>query len=278
MSNPRCGWHPPTDAQKVRALRHAHPEAGDSILASVVAAPTSDLSPYTCSLDQGALGSCQSNGPAQVLYVAMILAIANGLIAVQAFVLARLWLYYCIRVIEGSVNEDAGGNIGDAFTILAAMGVPSETAYPYDIAKFKAKPGPEVDREAFDSKGQIGLNYHPISSSGTALISDLEKALTNKNAVTFGCTVSEAFCSGSPTGTVQAPGPNDDIAGGHCMTFVGHDRASRRFLVKNSWGDDFHAPDAPTGCFWMSYDYVTNPIYGASDCWIVLAVPAGVGQ
>ena len=278
MSTRSLGWKKPTLEQQVRALRRAHPEAGDSILAGITPAPTSDNSALTCSLDQGAIGSCQSNGPAQAFYMAMMVAIANGLIAVEAFILARLWLYFEIRYIEGTINSDAGGNIGDAFTMLAAKGVPSEAVYPYDVTKFKDMPGPSVDRAAFDSRGQIGVQYHPISTTGMDLLNDVRRASTAKFGVVFGCTVSEAFCSTMPNGTVEAPGPNDQIAGGHCMTVVGHDDEKQRLLVKNSWSDDWHDPEAPVGCFFMSYSYFINPTYGASDCWVVLAVPAGVGQ
>jgi C1A family cysteine protease len=274
----RLGWNKPTPEQRIRALLRANPEAGDSVLASIIPAPSSDLSALTCSLDQGQLGSCQSNGPAQALYVAMMVAITKGLIAIQAFVLARLWLYYSIRFIEGTVDQDAGGNIGDAFAVLAAQGVPPETVWPYNVALYRQHPGPEVSTAAYDSRGKVGINYHPISSTGTDLLADVRRALTGKFAVPFGCAVSEAFCSSQPNGTVQAPGPNDKIAGGHCMTVVGHDDAGKRFLIKNSWGDDFHDPTAPIGCFWMAYSYFIDPNYGASDCWIVEMVPTGVGQ
>jgi C1A family cysteine protease len=272
------GWHAPTLEQQVRALRYAHPEAGDGVLSNVTAAPTGDLSQYTCDLDQGNLGSCQSNGPAQAFYVAMMVAVANGLIAVNAFVLARLWLYYGIRYLEGNLNTDAGGNIGDAFRILAAKGVPNESSYPYDISRFKEWPGPELDREAFDSKGAVGANYHPIGSTGSALITDVEKAITAKMAVVFGCLVSEEFCSSQPSGIIQAPKSQSDVAGGHCMTVVGYDHAAKKLKVKNSWGASWSDPTAGPGCFWMSYSWFTDSTYGASDCWIVQAVPQGVGK
>lgn len=271
------GWKRPNTEQQIRALRMAHPEAGASVLAKVTPAPTGSLIQYTCDLDQGALGSCQSNGPAQAFYVAMAVAIAQGLSAIGAFILARLWLYYSLRWIEGTVDEDAGGNIGDAFRILAAKGVPPESAYPYDISKFKQHPGPEVDMLGYDSKGQINVNYYPISSTGKTFLTDMEKAITSQRAVVFGCMVSEAFCSSQPSGIVQAPGPNDQIAGGHCLTIIGYNHAARKALVKNSWGKDWGDADAGPGCFWMSYDYLTDPNYGASDCWIIEAVPGGVG-
>ena len=272
MTTRALGWKPPTLEQQVRALRRSSPEAGDSILAGITAAASSDLSAMTCDLDQGQLGSCTANGIAQGVYVAEMVA------GLPAAVLARLWLYFEERALENTTSEDAGANIGDGYTMLAAKGIPPESCYPYDIAKFKNDPGPEVDRLAFDSRGTIGVQYHPISSTGSALISDVEKALTAKMAVVFGCLVSEAFCSTQPSGTVQAPGPSDQIAGGHCLTIIGHDHANRMAKVKNSWGDDWGDPTAGPGCFWMSYDYITDPHYGASDCWIVLAVPQGVGK
>ena len=78
------GWSPPTLAQQVRALRKAHPEAGDSVLAGIAPAPTSDLSPHTCELDQLSLGACTANGIAQAVWVAYIMA------GLPAAVLARL--------------------------------------------------------------------------------------------------------------------------------------------------------------------------------------------
>jgi C1A family cysteine protease len=266
------GWTPPTLAQQVRALRRSSPEAGDSVLAGIDPAPASDISGRTCDLDQGSIGSCQSNATAQALYVAMVTA------AMAAFVLARLWLYRSLRYIENTLDQDAGGNIGDAFAMLAAKGVPPETAWPYDVAKFKDDPGPAVDRLAYDSRGTVGLNYHPISTTGESLLADVERALTGGFAVVFGCTVSEAFCSTQPSGTVQAPGPKDKIAGRHALTVVGHDRAGRRLKIKNSWSDLWGDPDAGPGCFWMDYSYFSDSMYGASDIWIVTVLPGGIGQ
>jgi C1A family cysteine protease len=270
MERKHLGWVRPNTFQQIRALRGAHPEAGESILAGITADPTSDLSALTCNLDQGALGSCTANGIAQMMYV------AQHVLGLSPFVLARLFLYYEERALEGTISQDAGANIGDGMRMIAAKGIPPESTYPYDIAKFAQDPGPEVDRLAYDSKGAIGVNYHPISSTGSALITDVEKALTAKMAVVFGCTVSEAFCSTIPSGTVQVPGPKDQVAGGHCMALVGHDRPNRRLLVKNSWSNSWRDPSSPPGCFYMSYDYFTDPEWGASDCWCVVALPKGI--
>ena len=266
------GWTPPTPTQQIRALRGAYPEAGDSLLADIEPAPTSDLAPYTCSLDQGRLAACTAHGIAQAVYVAEAVA------GLPASVLARLWLYYEERALEGNVANDTGAAIGDGFTMLAAKGIPIEDVYPYDVTKFAQDPGPTVDRAAFDSRGAIGINYHPISTHGETLISDVERALTGHFAVVFGCQVTAAFCNTQPSGTLPAPTLADQMEGGHCMTVIGHDRAGRRFKVKNSWGDNWQDPTAGDGCCWFSYDYFIDLAFGASDIWIVKAIPQGVGQ
>jgi hypothetical protein len=273
MNTRALGWVAPTPEQRIRTLLKAHPEAGDSVLAGLAKAKSADNSSLTCDLDQGQLGSCQSNGPAQAMYMAMKKA------GVPAFVLARLWLYFGIRYLEGKVNQDAGGNIGDAYTILAAKGVPNESVYPYDISKFKQLPGPDVDRAAFDSRGTIGINYHPISSQGATLIGDIETASTAKHGIPFGCLVTEEFCSSTPTGIIHAPTSRDTIAGGHCLTIAGFNHAEEWVLIKGSWGKEGgHEPGLPDGCCRFGYDYLTSPNYGASDLWINLLVPAGVRQ
>ena len=271
MGRKHLGWVAPTLEQMVRALRGAHPEAGDSILADIKAAPSSDLSAQTCDLDQGQLGSCTANGIAQGVFVAEMVA------GLPAAVLARLWLYFYERALEGTISQDAGANIGDGYRILAGKGIPPESAYPYDISKFTRDPGPAVDRLAFDSRGKIGIQYHPISSTGQALLDDVERALTGNFAVVFGGLVSERFCSTQPSGILM-PHSNDVVAGGHCRVVVGHDRAARKHKVKNSWSDLWGDPTAGPGCSWDSYDWFTDPKWGANDIWIVASLPGGIGR
>ena len=49
---------------------------------------------------------------------------------------SRLFIYYNERVIEGTVGSDAGAQIRDGIKVVAKQGVPPETDWPYDIAKF----------------------------------------------------------------------------------------------------------------------------------------------
>ena len=56
------------------------------------------------------------------------------------FVPSRLFIYYNERVIEGTVDTDSGAQIRDGIKVVAKQGVPPETDWPYDIAKFADKP------------------------------------------------------------------------------------------------------------------------------------------
>jgi hypothetical protein len=263
------GWNPPNDNARIRALNRASREAGDSVLAGIVAAETSDNSALCCSLDQSWLGSCQANAAAQTLYMAMVKA------GLPAFVFSRLWGYLQARASEGTIAQDCGANIGDVFAALAGKGIPPESAWPYVPELFAVNPGPTADMPAYDSRGVIGINYHPISSSGDALIEDIERACTAGFGVAFGCQVGPTYDDGPPIVTVQPPKEGEET-GGHAQTVVGHDRPGRRFLIKGSWGDDYRDPTAPAGCTWFAYDYVNDSIGQWRDLWIVTALPGGL--
>jgi len=107
--------------------------------------------------DQGQLGSCTGN------------AIAG---AVQFdrekqklkpdFVPSRLFIYYGERVIEGTVNSDAGAQIRDGIKVVAKQGVPPETDWPYDIAKFADKPPPKAFADALKD---LAVSYSRVSQT-----------------------------------------------------------------------------------------------------------------
>jgi C1A family cysteine protease len=279
MTTRSLGWTPPTLEQQVRALRTAQPEASNAGLFAVkatgyAAIPRQSLpSPV---LNQLNCGSCTANAWALALYVAMV---KQGM---PAFVAARLAIYYGERALEGSTAVDAGAAIADGAAFLASYGVPKESDWPYDVSKFAVAPGPTVSRDAYDGRGKVKVNYHPISSTGKQLISDVGDSVASGFVPVFGCPVTEAFCSSQPNGTIHAPTSSDQIAGGHAEGIVVFDPANERVGVQNSWGGtgEWGDPDPalPPGCWWCGFDYLTSPTYGASDVWLISSLPQGVGQ
>ena len=279
MTDPRCGFRPPTYPQTIRALRTAQPEARNAGIFTTKATGYAEI-PRTSLpspvLNQLSLGSCTANGWALALYVAMI---KQGL---PPFIAARLVIYYGERALEGTTGQDTGAAIADGAAFLASYGVPKEDDWPYDISKFTVAPGPQVAHDAYDGRGAVQVNYHPISSTGDQLIADMGDAVASGFVPVFGCPVTEVFCSSQPSGTIHCPTSSDAIAGGHCEGIVIFDPANERVGVQNSWGGtgEWGDPDPalPPGCWWMGFDYLTSRLYGASDNWIISSLPQGVGQ
>ena len=58
--------------------------------------------------------------------------------------------------------------------------------------------------------------------------------------------------------------PAGQSIGGHAVLIAGYDDATSRFLVRNSWGENW----GNNGYFTMPYAYVTNNQY-CDDFWIV---------
>lgn len=257
------GWRKPT-AKLLGACQLAGPPTHRSVLADWTAAETSNLYESCSVLDQGSVGSCQSNAVAQAVRVAQV---KEGVPHPPPA--ARMAMYYWARHREGNEQADVGACIGTVFDVIAALGVPPESAWPYDVNLLTSLPGPDVYREAFDSRGKVGINYYPLQLTGDAFVVEVERALTAGFAVPFGVMVTDMFCIAQPSGAIQPPRAGDSIAGGHAMTFVGHDRSAGRFLVLNSWGTLWGDPDAPPGCCWFSYAYASQ----AADAWIVLVAP-----
>src|SRR5206468_6179120 len=80
--------------------------------------------------DQGQLGSCTANAIGGAIeFDQMKQALPD------VFVPSRLFIYYNERVIEGTVDDDAGAMIRDGIKSVARQGAPHETVWPYTIAK-----------------------------------------------------------------------------------------------------------------------------------------------
>src|SRR5215471_14135179 len=123
------GWTP--DIPDNRDKMYAAPA---HILATLP--PKVDLRP-TCPpvYDQGQLGSCTANAIGGALEFDQI---KQG---EKNFTPSRLFIYYNERVMENSVDEDAGAMIRDGIKSVNKLGAPPEVPdWPYVISKFKTKP------------------------------------------------------------------------------------------------------------------------------------------
>ena len=243
------GWRP--DVPDHRDLRFNH------LKAQVVAPDAVDLRPKMPAVyDQSELGSCTANSTGGAFqYDQIKLGQPN-------WVPSRLMIYYLERKIEGTINEDAGAQIRDGIKVLAKYGVAPETAWPYDITKFKKCPTAKVMKLASFHQA---LTYARVDQTQEAL----EQTLAQGFPICFGFAVYASFESAqvAKTGMVPMPKPDEKDLGGHAVLIVGYDRKRKLFIVRNSWGSGW----GDKGYFYMPYQYVLSANL-CDDFWAIYTV------
>jgi C1A family cysteine protease len=203
--------------------------------------------------DQGELGSCTANAIAAALEFDLMKEVP----AYAPFVPSRLFIYYNERAIEGTVDQDSGAEIRDGCKSVGSVGVCPEIQWPYEIANFALKP----EQVCFDeARRDLAANYYRVVQSESAL----RTCLAQGYPFVFGFTVYDGFESDqvAASGVLNMPSSSEQVVGGHAVLCVGYDEPARRFIVRNSWGEDWGLK----GYFTMPFDYILDPSL-ASDFW-----------
>jgi len=214
--------------------------------------PVVDLRPGCPAVyDQGDLGSCTANA---------IGGLGEFLMKKQgkpAFTPSRLFIYYNERVLEGTVNEDAGAEIRDGFKVINQLGCPHEALWWYDISKFKTRPNKKVYADGL--LHQV-LRYSRVDNTN---LNAMQSCLAGGFPIVGGFTVFQSFESATVarTGIVPMPKRSEQVLGGHAIMVVGYDDTKQMFITRNSWGPNW----GQKGYFMMPYLYFTNA--QLSDDW-----------
>lgn len=213
--------------------------------------------------DQGQLGSCTANGLAFAAYYDLLNKdLAND--TLKAFIPSRLFIYYFERVLENTVNSDAGAEIRDGIKVINSYGLPPETEWPYEISQFTTAP-PEAVVAA--GKQLTTLTYKSIDNTNKGLI---VSALDAGLPVVFGISVYSSFMTETVAKTGNVPMPNvnaEQLEGGHCMAIVAYNATKDTFQVRNSWGSGW----GQKGYCTMPASYLTDPTL-ATDFWVVYSL------
>ena len=210
-----------------------------------------DLRNYCSEIEyQDSLGSCTANA------LAGNIEFLDKLTDNQYTDQSRLFIYYNERVIEHSTDNDAGAMLRDGIKSLSKQGVCSETIWPYDIQKYSTKPTPNCYKEG---RKHIIQSYHRILT-----LDDMLSCLSDGFPFVFGFAVYESFESQevAKTGIVPMPGKDERQLGGHAVLAVGFNQKDKRFLVRNSWGEDW----GMGGYFTMPFGYLETM---ADDFWTI---------
>jgi C1A family cysteine protease len=202
--------------------------------------------------DQGDIGSCTANAIAAAFSFALNKECSKVLLP------SRLFIYYNERAMEGTITSDSGAMIRDGVKSLVNQGVCPEKQWTYSSGptKFKKKPSAKCFTEA--EKHQL-LTYKRVSG-----VTGIQQALASGFPVVVGFTVYDSFESDevAKTGVVPIPGVGEAVMGGHAVLVVGYDKKAKRFIVRNSWGNDW----GDKGYCYMSFEI---PF---SDCWMMSVV------
>lgn len=207
--------------------------------------------------DQGELGSCTGNA------IAAALEFDRNKQKLERFTPSRLFIYYNERVREGTVNEDAGAFIRTGIKSVANDGYCHETSWPYLIDKFKEKPVQQAYNEAKKFKA---VSYFRIQ---TGNLIQMKSCLAAGFPFVLGIALYESFYQADENnGVVSMPSSNlDNMLGGHCILCVGYNDATRKFIIRNSWGPNC----GDKGHYYLPYEYLTNPNL-ADDMWTIRSV------
>jgi len=209
--------------------------------------------------DQGAEGSCTAHG---VLRADVFDRMKQKTPDAKQMP-SRAFEYYNTRMLEGTTDSDAGGEIRDAVKALAHYGVPPETMFPYKVGDVATKP-PQICYTA--ALNDQLIQYRRIQDGD---LNGVKSALAQGFPVVMGFLVFAQMESKqcAKDGIVKMPrSVLESPVGGHCALISGYVDAKKLLLVDNSWGADWGVK----GRFWLPYGYVNDPQGGLmSDLWVL---------
>lgn len=193
--------------------------------------------------DQGSIGSCTANALAAAYQYDE--KRQNKL----DWIPSRLFIYFCERERDGTINIDSGAQISTGANVLANIGVISEKMWPYNESAVFSRPTKNCYSIARSNKCKV-FRIAPNS------LSQIRQALLSGFPVVFGMNVYESFETEevASTGIVPMPNSTERCLGGHAVLIVGYNDVKKTVHVRNSWGAGW----GDHGYFHLPYDYISN--------------------
>ena len=185
--------------------------------------------------------------------------------------MSRLFLYKVSRKLAG-VEGDAGSYLRMAMQAIVMFGVPPESYYPYEVAKYDNEP------VAFDyaiAQNYQALTYYrldPVGATPEQVIDRVKANIIANRACMFGFVV---YGIDEKTGNVLLPAKNQSMSGGHAVVATSfldeyeiiHPSGQKTigsFRFANWWGSDF----GDNGFGYLPYEFVRLGL--ATDWWTIM--------
>jgi C1A family cysteine protease len=217
-----------------------------------------DLRPWCPPVyNQGSLNSCSANAVSAAIEFG---AAREGLGRLRP---SRLFMYYNERVLHHRERTDSGAHLRDAVKTAANTGSCRESSWPYLIDKFAVRPPASCYKEA---PAHRVVSYRRMRHD----LRHLKSRLASGFPFVFGFRAHQSFHSAAVARSGRMPMPKkngDPLVGNHAGMAVGYNDASRRFIIRNSWGPDWGLG----GYFTMPFEFLLDRGY-ADDFWTIFLV------
>lgn len=202
--------------------------------------------------DQGQTGTCVLHGTGATIWSAHVRA------GVTPFKPSILFPYFNGRRFEGTLGQDNGMYVHDAYWVGHEFGIVPDSVWPFDPAQMETVPPQSVYDEAAKD---IAKNYASVNLGD---VNAIKLAFSHKLPVSFGMDVYRTFEEIGKDGIMPMPGRFERFMGRHCMCNFGRVKIGDSYFYKvlNSWGPDW----ADHGFVYIPEEYMLSQ--HTADGWV----------